>query len=434
MTVRIYRIDGEPGFFRPGDEIVSIAGRPVRDQLDVLFLSAGEGTARFIVRRGGRLRTRDIDLEALARERVVFDEMRFIRCRSACIFCFMDQMPGGLRPSLYEKDDDYRLSFLFGNFVTLNDVRERDLARIIELGLSPLYVSVHAVSRRVRERLFGRPMRRSILRDLSRLARAGIVIHAQIVVVPGINDGASLRETVRELASLYPACRSIAVVPVGITAHREHLPRIRRLSVGESRALMDWAEGERNRLRERTGGDCLLHLADEFYLTTNRTLPSAADYGDFPQLSNGVGMCRRFLMELERDIARAKRRGSAPRRITIATGILGARFLRRYAEPLAAALVPRTTLRVIVVGNRLLGPSVTVSGLLAGRDIIHAARRAGVSGCVVIPPNAVNHDGRFIDDVRVRDISRALGVPAVVARSTFFEARVARACLKGRTK
>jgi putative radical SAM enzyme (TIGR03279 family) len=434
MTVRIQRVEGEPGFFRPGDEIVSIAGRPVRDQLDVLFFSAGEGTARFAVRRGGRLLLRDIDLSAVARERVVFDEMRFIRCRSTCIFCFMDQMPGGLRPSLYEKDDDYRLSFLFGNFVTLNDIRDRDLARIIDLRLSPLYVSVHAVSGRVRERLFGRPMRRNIMRDLRRLARAGIVIHAQIVLVPGVNGGASLRETVRELAALHPACRSIAVVPVGITAHREHLPRIRRMSVRESRAVIDWAEGERARLRELTGGDCLLHLADEFYLATNRTLPPAADYGDFPQLSNGVGTCRRFLMALERDLARAKRRRRAPRSITIATGMLGARFLRRYAEPLAAALAPRTALRVIAVRNRLLGPSVTVSGLLAGHDIIRAARRAAVTGCLVIPPNAVNHDGRFIDDVRVADISRALGVPAIVARSTFFEARVARACMKGRSK
>jgi len=434
MTVRINRIDGKPGFFRPGDEILTIGSRPIEDQFDALFFTAGEGKARFTVRRDGRLRSRMLTFAAFARERIVFDAMRFIPCRSKCIFCFMDQMPAGMRPSLYEKDDDYRLSFLFGNFITLNDVREKDLARIIELRLSPLYVSVHAVRKSVRERLFGRPMRRNILEDLRRLARAGIVMHAQIVLVPGVNDGAALRETVRELAALYPACRSVAIVPVGVTKHRAGLPRLRRVTVDESRALLDWAERERDRLKKRTGGNCVLHLADEFYLATNRTLPPTDEYGDFPQLSNGVGACRSFLIQLERDIERAKRRAKNPRCVTVATGVLGARFLRRYAAPLIAERMPSLSLRIIVVRNRLFGPAVTVSGLLSGRDIMRAARRGRAAGCLVIPPNAVNHEGRFIDDMKVRDIERELGISVIVACSTFLENRVAKDCRKERSQ
>jgi len=434
MTVRINRVDGKPGFFRPGDEILTIGSRPIEDQLDALFFTAGEGKARFTVRRGGRLRARTLTFAAFARERIVFDAMRFIPCRSKCIFCFMDQMPAGMRPSLYEKDDDYRLSFLFGNFITLNDVRERDLARIIELRLSPLYVSVHAVRKSVRERLFGRPMRRSIVEDLHRLASAGIVMHAQIVLIPGINDGAALRETVRELAALYPACRSVAIVPVGVTKHRTGLPRLRRVTVAESRTLLDWAERERDRLKNRTGGDCVLHLADEFYLATNRTLPPTDEYGNFPQLSNGVGACRSFLIQLERDIERAKRRAKNPQCVTVATGVLGAKFLRRYAAPLIAERLPSLSLRLLVVRNRLLGPAVTVSGLLSGGDIVRAAGRDRAAGCLVIPPNAVNHEGRFIDDMKVRDIQRELGIPVIVARSTFLENLVAKGCRKERSQ
>jgi putative radical SAM enzyme (TIGR03279 family) len=346
----------------------------------------------------------------------------------------MDQMPAGMRSSLYEKDDDYRLSFLFGNFITLNDIRERDLARIVELRLSPLYVSVHAVRRSVRERLFGRPMRRSIMKDLHRLASAGIIMHAQIVLIPGFNDGPVLRETVRRLAALYPACRSVAIVPVGITKHRAGLPPLRRLTVDESRKLLDWAERERSRFAARRGGDCFLHLADEFYLATNRVLPSADTYGDFPQLSNGVGACRSFLIQLERDMDRAKRRAKNPRCVTVATGVLGAGFLRRYAAPLMAERLPELSLRIIVVRNRLFGPAVTVSGLLSGRDVIRAARRGRAAGCLVIPPNAVNHDGRFIDDLSVRDIERDLGIPVVVAHSTFLESRVVKCCRKERVQ
>ena len=429
MTVRIARIDGPPGFFREGDEIVSIGSHPVEDQLDVLFRTTGEGGARFTIRRGTRTLARFLSFGSFARARLVFDPMRFLRCRSSCVFCFMDQMPEGLRGSLYEKDDDYRISFLFGNFVTLNDVSDRDIARIIELGLSPLYISVQAASRNVRERLFARPMHRDLMRDLARLGRGGITMHAQIVLVPGINDGPVLRDTVRKLFALYPACRSVAIVPVGLTRHRGGLPRLRGVTVPQSRVLIDWAERERERCSRKTGGDPFLHLADELYLATNRRLPPAKTYGDFPQLANGVGMCRHFLERLEKDITRLKRRRPRRTSMTVVTGTLGARFIRRYVLPLLRERVPSLSVCLLVVRNGLFGPTVGVSGLLSGRDILRSAKRSRRrTGCLVIPPNAVNHERLFLDDVRPADIERELGVPVVVARTTFLEKRVMTRC------
>jgi NifB/MoaA-like Fe-S oxidoreductase len=185
-------------------------------------------------------------------------------------------------------------------------------------------------------------------------------------------------------------------------------------------------------LKKRTGGECVLHLADEFYLTADRVLPPVEEYGDFPQLSNGIGLGRHFLLQLERDIERAKGRANDPRRITVATGVLGAKFLRRYAGPLIAERLPSLSLRILAVPNRLFGPAVTVSGLLSGGDIVREARRRRAAGCLVIPPNAVNHEGRFIDDTNVRDMERELGIPVVVARSTFLENRIAKRCREGR--
>jgi len=429
MTVRIARVDGRSSFFRPGDEIVAIGSRPAADQLDALFLTAGEGSARFTIRRGVRSLSRVLTFDEFARSRLVFDEMRFIRCRSRCIFCFMDQMPGGMRPSLYEKDDDYRLSFLFGNFVTLNDVHEHDLDRIIELRLSPLFVSIHATDGDIRERIFGRPMRRDIMKDLSRLARAGIIVHAQIVLVPGVNDGTVLRDTVRSLFALYPACRSVAVVPVGLTRHRDGLPPLRSVRVAEAREIIQWAARERLRLSRMTGGGPLFHLADEFYLMTNRKLPPASEYGDFPQLANGVGMCRHFLRLLGADIERLSRRPQTDVEMTLVTGTLGARFMRRYVMPAVAEKLPFVSLRMLVVANRLFGPAVSVSGLLSAHDIIRAARQSrGRAGCLVIPANAVNHEGLFLDGLRPADIEREISVPVITARSTFLENRVLKRC------
>ncbi len=429
MAVRIEEVRGKSTDFRPGDEIVSIDGEPVEDQLDVLFRAAREGSALFGVRRRGTTRTKRVSAGRFDRARLVFEPMRFARCKSRCMFCFMDQMPSGMRPSLYEKDDDYRLSFLFGNYVTLTNATEHEMRRIIDLGLSPVYISVHAVRADVREQIFGRPVRRDVLRDMKRLARHGITMHSQVVVVPGVNDGGILEETVERLFELYPACRSVALVPVGLTKHRKGLPVIRGVSAAEARTIIRWAEGERRAFFEKTKGEHFLHLADEFYLLARRSFPPEEGYDDFPQLANGVGMCRLFLRNLRRDAARLGAAGLADARLTIVTGKLGARFMRSEVLPLMREEAPRLKLDLLVVPNRLFGPRVGVSGLLSGEDIIRSARERGrPRACLVLPPNALNHEGVLLDCLRPADLERALRVPVVVPRSTFLERRVLRRC------
>ena len=431
MSLTIQHIDGETGFFREGDEIIAIDSHPVSDQLDLLFNLPDEGSARFVLRRkGGRKVSRRLRIETYERAGLVFEEMEFKRCRSRCSFCFVEQMPPGLRRSLYDKDDDYRLSFLFGNFITLNDVSDRDIERIVVMHLSPLYLSVHAVDPEVREVLFGRPMKRDILELMRRLASGGITMHAQIVLVPGINDGAVLEETVEKLFGLYPECRSLAVVPVGLTAHRAGLTHIDEVTEEDAAGIVDWADRKREEFRKITGGDRFLHLSDEFYIMTGTDLPETEDYDDFPQTANGVGMCRLFVEEIERGLERIAREPRGELSIGLVTGKLGADFLERYVLPLLAERVPWLRAEVIRVDNRLFGCQVGVSGLLGGRDILEAAAGTEAS-CLILPPNTVNHAGLLIDDMRPEELERALGRPVIVPESHFLEERVLAACERG---
>jgi putative radical SAM enzyme (TIGR03279 family) len=434
MSVRITHIGGSSGFFREGDEIVEIDSHPIEDQLDLLFNLPEKGSALFTVLRpgGGRIKRR-LRIETYERAELLLEEMIFERCRSKCAFCFVEQMPRGLRPTLYDKDDDYRLSFLFGNFITLNDVTRREIRRIIDMRLSPIYLSVHAVDPGIRNRIFGRPMKYDILDLIAELASNGITMHAQIVLVPGVNDGKALEETVNALFRFYPGCRSVAVVPVGLTAHREGLARIESVTEAEAAKLVSWAGRWRERFRKETAGESFLHLSDEFYLMSGEELPAADEYDDFPQISNGVGMCRLFLQEIEEEMQRISKKPHGELSIALVTGRLGALFLRRYVIPVVERRLPWLRIELIRVDNRLFGETVGVSGLLGGSDIIDAAGGTRAS-CVILPPNALNHDGLLIDDMRPEELESVLGRPVLVPESTFLEESVISACEGGRAR
>jgi putative radical SAM enzyme (TIGR03279 family) len=428
MPVRIREISGSSNFFREGDEIVEIDSHPIEDQLDLLFNLPEERSAVFTLRRpGGKRISRRLRIETYEHAGLVLEEMRFERCRSMCSFCFVEQMPRGLRSTLYIKDDDYRLSFLFGNFITLNDVTEDDIRRIIDMHLSPLYLSVHATDTDVRTRLFGRPMKHDILEQIAELASNGITMHAQVVLVPGINDGRILDETVNGLFRFFPGCRSVAVVPVGLTAHRKGLAPLENVTDDLAADLVSWARRNRERFRKETGGESFLHLSDEFYLMSGEELPMTEEYDDFPQISNGVGMCRLFSDEIERCIARISGKPRGDVSIGIVTGRLGAVFLRRYVLPAVERSLPWIRISLITVENRLFGEMVGVSGLLGGADIIEEAGGTAAS-CVVLPPNALNHEGLLIDDMRPEQLESALGLPVIVPESTFLEEDVLSAC------
>jgi putative radical SAM enzyme (TIGR03279 family) len=430
MAVRITEICGTSGFFRKGDRIKAVDGRRVEDQLDLYYILSGMKSARFsIEREDGRKSERKIRIETFEKAAPVFEEMRFIHCASRCIFCFVDQMPPGMRAPLYFKDDDYRLSFLFGNYITLNDIKRKQIRKIVEYGLSPMYVSVHATAKKMRERIFGRPMNNDIMRSLSELAEGGITIHAQIVVIPGVNDGKVLEKTTRDLFRLYPACASLAIVPVGLTGHRKGLTELRKITSSEAREMIDLIAGMNSRFHRKTGGYDFAFLSDEFYLLAGRTLPAAETYGGFVQLSNGVGMARLFIDGImERIEELSKRRHGPSGKMTVVTGRLGARMLKKYIMSLLEQKLPRLRVDLLTVSNSTFGRSVTVSGLLSGNDIRTAAKRVGLTqGLLVLPPNMVNHNGLMIDDMKPASLGRELGMRVVVPEEDFLEDRVLRA-------
>ncbi len=397
----------------PGDRIVTVNGQAVRDAIDFQFHGGDDRLALGVERDGAERgltltrRGRDLGLELAAPR-----PGDIATCANKCVFCFIHQLPKGMRRSLYVKDDDFRLSFLHGNYITLSDLDERALARIVEQRLSPLYVSVHATDAELRHQLLGRPRRSAeILPRLTRLARAGIRVHAQIVLCPGLNDGPHLERTVHELAPLYPQVATTAIVPVGLTRHRDRLPSLRTLTGGEARALVDTVAGWQARFMA-TLGSRFVFLGDEVYLQAGAPLPPAPAYEGFTIAEDGVGLVRRF----EDGFAHARRRlrpREGRRAVTVVTGELyGPRLTRLLAGlPTAGASV-----QVAAVPNDFFGRGISVAGLLTGRDIgRHLAALPDPGDLVLLPAVAVREmDGVFLDDMTPGDLARDLGVPVRV--------------------
>jgi putative radical SAM enzyme (TIGR03279 family) len=317
-----------------------------------------------------------------------------------------------MRRSLYVKDDDFRLSFLHGNYITLTDLDEAELDRIVEQRLSPLYVSVHATDPALRWEMLGRPrVTADVLPRMERLAKARIRMHAQIVLCPGMNDGAQLERTVFELAPLSPHVATAAIVPVGLTRHRGRLPALRALTAEEARQLVDTVEGWQKHFLRTTGGR-FVFLADEIHLLAGRPLPPARAYEGFPIVEDGVGLVRRFEDEFARAVARWQTPRS-PRRLTVVTGEM-------FAPRLGALLAPLTgrgvDARVTAVPNEVFGRGIGVAGLLTGQDIQrHLARLADLGEAVLVPGVCVRDvEGVFLDDLTPADLARDLATPVRV--------------------
>lgn len=398
---------------RAGDELVSVDGRAVRDAVDLAF-ALGGAEDRAVVRFERDGSGFEVELPAGAPDDVGIelapDPVR--TCLNRCVFCFVDQLPSGLRSSLYVKDEDYRLSFTFGNYVTLTNVTDADYGRIEEQRLSPLYVSVHATDDDVRRRMLGNPNAPPIMQALRRLVRAGVRVHAQIVVCPGLNDGAVLETTLEDLASLGEATESVAVVPVGLTSHRNGLPPLEPVSAAGAEEILDTVARWQERLRPGRGS-AVVFAADELFLLAGRELPPYGHYEDFPQLENGVGLLRRFERAFEESLRALADVGPLALRVTLVTSTLPADFLRATcAPPLTKHGV---ALDVVEVENALLGPTVSVAGLLAGADMARALTRAGSSDLTLLPGEAFTAGGLTIDGMTVDEIAGQSGRENVVA-------------------
>lgn len=395
--MKIRRVDrGSPASragLRPGDRIVSINGHPVRDGIDLRFHGSDDRLEIAAVRGRRALRLR-IGKEPDRDLGVALEEPRWRRCSNKCLFCFVDQMPPGLRPSLYVKDEDFRLSFLHGNYLTLTSLSRADRDRIVDQRLSPLYVSVHATDQAVRRRLLGSDEAPPIMPILRDLASHGIVLHTQIVLCPGINDGQALDRTVRDLASLHPAVASIAVVPVGLTRHRKGLPRLRQVDGGLAREVLARYGPMQAALRKRFRRT-VLHFSDEFYLLAGLDMPSPIWYDDYPQIENGIGMSRMLETEFEGISLNLPRKLRKAKKIAVITGSLAKPVLEGVLAKFKR--IKGLSYKINSAENTLFGNKVTVSGLLCGRDLLDAARSEEVCDLFAMPANVLNTDGLLLD-------------------------------------
>ncbi len=393
-----------------GSKLISINGNVIRDTLDFVYHSDDTLLEILIEDVNGEQVIYEIERESDDDLGFEFEQDRIRCCANKCIFCFIDQLPQELRDSLYIKDEDYRLSFLDGNFITLTSVTERDLQRVIDYRLSPLYVSVHTTNEPLRRMMLGRKKLRPVMPTLRRLTDAGIDVHTQVVLCPGYNDGEELERTVLELGELRPQLVSLGIVPVGLSAHRQGLPELTPVDKCKAAEVINsWGEQRQKRFR-KDGGNGFVYLADEFYLLADLRIPDAHYYDDYYQYENGIGMLRSFLDDFhkeKRKLSGKKRRQLI--RISIVTGTLMAPVFRNDLIPELNEALVNIELNLVPVRNRLLGESITVSGLISGKDIINDYRNSGLdSDLILLPPNCFNTDGMTLDNYTPDSISDEL--------------------------
>jgi len=394
-----------------GDSIIKINGKKVRDWLDYCYATAGKGILLTVKKKNGEQKLLRIikdegeDL-GLGFNSVIFD--RLMTCHNHCIFCFVDQMPQGTRKTLNIKDDDYRLSFLQGNFITLTNLTAKDLQRITKQKISPLYISVHATDPIVRVKMLRNRKAGLIMKQLKQLAAAGIKMHTQIVLCPGINDQKILDRTIRDLGSLYPSVLSVAVVPVGLTKFRTGLYPLRLFSQAESIAVIQRVEQWQAYFRQKFGSN-FVYLADEFYLNAAMPIPPASAYDDFPQTENGVGLIRLFQDEFNHYEKELPTRISPPRKVTVATGVSAAKFLTGIIKRLNE--IRGLNVQLEVIENHYLGPTVTVAGLITGTDLLINLKDKILGEVLIIPAIMLKQDEQiFLDDISLETVRQQLGV------------------------
>jgi putative radical SAM enzyme (TIGR03279 family) len=403
--------------WQPGDRIISINGKLIDDIIDFQFHIADEYAEVLMETQDGVEFLYQIEKDYNEDLGVSFAEITtdgIRQCHNRCLFCFVDQMPPSLRSTLYVKDDDYRYSFLQGTFVTLTNLKEDDLRRIAELKLSPLYVSVHTTNPELRARLLRNKRAAKIMEQLRFLAEHGIEIHAQIVLCARVNDEEELRRSIEDLRQLWPAIRSLAVVPVGLTQYRTHLTKIESISVDRAQATIDLVTHYQQTFLQELGTR-FVYLADEFYLMTGQAIPHRDAYEGFPQLENGIGIVRLFIDDFAENLTRIRQPVKLKERFLLLTGVAAAPILADILEQLNK-LIDGNPIQMTVVENNFFGGLVTVAGLLSGSDIIKTVRNVAdhrqYTG-VLLPDILLNEDGVTIDDFSAPQLEQQLGIKTV---------------------
>jgi len=389
----------------PGTELLSVNGRELADFLDWEFLTAEDELVIEARLPGGEEIVYEIERPEGEGMGLELEPPTIRRCANRCEFCFIEGLPKGLRKPLYVRDDDYRLSFAYGNFATLSNVKERDIARILEYRLSPLYISVHATPWEARKVLLNNPRVPNIVEQLTKLAEGGIQFHGQMVIVPGLNDGEVLEESFRDLWALGHAVLSVAIVPVGLTQF-SHLYTGRSMDRDKASGLLDVIDRWADRARQERG-ESWVYGSDELYLLAERPLPGAEYYGDFPQIENGVGAVAALRSRIAEGLDSLPRLEG--RKIGVVTGVSMAGMMPALLDQLAEATGARFDL--IVSENSLFGPTTTTAGLLVGADIRRALASRSDLDIALIPAECINDNGLFLDEEAFITVREEMPMP-----------------------
>lgn len=393
----------------PGDVLVSINGKEVLDVFDYRYLINDEYLEIILKDGNGEPYEAEIEKDydedlGIVFESGLMDNAR--SCSNKCIFCFIDQLPKGMRKTLYFKDDDTRLSFLQGNYVTLTNMKDKDIERIIYYHLSPINISVHTTDPELRKMMLHNNKAGNIMERMRKLADSGIELHLQVVLCKGINDGKQLDKTIEDITTLFPHARSMSVVPVGLTKYREGLFKQEPFTKEDACAVIDQIEGWQRKNLERFGTR-IVYAADEFYLKAEREIPEPECYEDFQQFENGVGMISYFRGEFY-DILPGLEYGGGKKAVSLATGYAAYDLMKLVSDELMKKF-PEIDIRLYRIKNNFFGEMITVSGLLTGKDIIEQLKGRELGEYLILPDSLLrNGETVLLDDVYVEDIEREL--------------------------
>ena len=403
-----------------GESLVSINGNAIKDVLDYRFYMTDRNLDIELLKDG---KTRTVSVSKPEYEDLGLDFETYLMdkehcCKNKCIFCFIDQMPPNMRETLYFKDDDSRLGFLFGNYVTLTNLEEEDIDRIIKMRLSPINVSVHTMNPKLRVEMMKNPHAADSLDYLKKMADAGITLHLQFVLCPGINDGSELDRTLSDLLTL-GHIRSVSIVPIGKTKHRDGLCEIPSVDKEKATLVLEQVEAWQKKALEKTGSR-LFFASDEFYLKAEREIPSADEYEQFPQIENGVGliasMKEEFFMALKENYTLTQ-----PRRVSVATGASAFNFIKSIAKE-AENRYNNLKVDVYEITNNFFGEEITVAGLLCGCDILSQLKGKPLGDCLLISKCMLRDSSNvLLDDITVDDIQQELGVKVLAVENDGYE-------------
>lgn len=401
-----------------GDILLSINNMPVKDIIDYKYLITDEYIEVAIEKKNGEIWNYEIEKDYDEDLGIVFTNPLIDRaksCRNKCIFCFIDQLPPNMRKTLYFKDDDSRLSFLQGNFITLTNMTDDEIQRIIDYKLTPINVSVHTTNPELRIKMLNNKNAGNIYDILKRFSEANLEINCQIVLVPGVNDGEELNRTLNDLSKLHPSIKSIAVVPVGITRYRERLENIEPYSIKTANELLNLVF-EKQREFIKTLGTRFVFPSDEFFALTNTSLPKYEEYEGFPQLENGVGLMRLFEDEVVKELKKIKTPIYKNKKYVIATGTLACNFMCKIAS-LICERFNGLELKVVPIINNFFGETITVAGLVTGRDLVNQLIEYKDYDKIIIPRSMLKRDEEvFLDDLTLKDVSNKLRMEVIPSK------------------